>query len=134
MLEGYCRVSLEPFVLWLHILSFHSYSSWERPSSPPIPFMVLIWTHSSRSTYFLCQWPQRWTVLQMDVTRAEQGGQSLYLLATPLLMQPRLWLAFWAASTHCLVILSLSPGLVLIQSLPSLCLCFGMPQSRCRSL
>jgi len=31
----------------------------------------------------------------------------LDLLATLLLMQPRIWLAFWAASAHCWVILSL---------------------------
>jgi len=33
----------------------------------------------------------------------EQRGRipSLDLLATLLLMQPRIWLAFWAESTHC---------------------------------
>jgi len=47
--------------------------------------------------------------LQGGLTRAEQRGRitSLDLLATLLLMQPRLRLAFWAVSTHCWVTSSL---------------------------
>jgi len=46
------------------------------------------------------------TVLQLEycaLTRGEQRGTitSLALLATPLLMELRIPLAFWAASTHC---------------------------------
>ena len=42
--------------------------------------------------------------------RAEQRGKitSLDLLVTLLSMQPRIWLAFWAASAHCWLMLSLS--------------------------
>ena len=90
----------------------------------------------------LCWGPQnsRWVL-----TRAEYRGRipSLDLLATLLLMQPRIRLAFWAASTHCWVILSFlstntlkyfSLGLLSIPSSPSLYLCLGLPQPRCRTL
>ena len=51
--------------------------------------------------------PQKWTQhSRWGFTRAEQRSRitSLCLLVTLLLMQPRTRLAFWAASTHCLLI------------------------------
>ena len=59
-----------------------------------------------------------------------------------LLMQPRIRLAFWAASAHCPVLLSssastpksFSSGLLSIHSLPSLYLCLGLSWPRCRTL
>uniref|UniRef100_A0A8D0FDG9 ABC-type glutathione-S-conjugate transporter n=1 Tax=Strix occidentalis caurina TaxID=311401 RepID=A0A8D0FDG9_STROC len=70
------------------------------------------------------------------LTRPEQRGRipSLALLATLLLMQPRTWLAFWAVSTHCWLIVSFpstntpkssSAGMLSIHSLPSLYLCMS---------
>jgi len=79
------------------------------------------------------------------LTRVEQRGRipSLDLLATLLLMQPKTQLAFWAASTHCRVLLSSSStmtpkssssGLLSIHSLPSLYLRLGLPRPMCRTL
>jgi len=76
--------------------------------------------------------------LQVGLTRAEQRGRitSLDLLAMLLLMKPRIWLAFWAVSAHCQVMLSFrststpksfSSGLLSIHSLLGLCLCLGLP-------
>ena len=47
---------------------------------------------------------------QWGLTRVEQRGRipSLALLATFLLMRPRIWLAFWATSTHWWLISSFS--------------------------
>jgi len=44
------------------------------------------------------------------LTRVEQMGRITFLtlLAMLLLMQPRIWLACWAASAHCQVMLSFS--------------------------
>jgi len=82
-----------------------SLSSEERCSSPLIVFVVLLWTRSNSSTFFLCclqSWTQdsRW-----GLTRAEQRGRitSVDLLATLLLMQPTIRLVFWVVSTHCQV-------------------------------
>jgi len=53
---------------------------------------------------FLCWGLQSWTQdSRWGLTRVEQRGRitSLNLLAMLLLMQPRIWLAFWAASTQC---------------------------------
>ncbi|KAK4829612.1 hypothetical protein QYF61_005739 [Mycteria americana] len=53
------------------------------------------------------------------------------------------WLAFWAASSHCRIMLSFSStntpksfssGLLSIHSLPSLHLCLGLPRPMCRTL
>ncbi|KAK4829642.1 hypothetical protein QYF61_005935 [Mycteria americana] len=82
--------------------------------------------------------PELDAALQGGLTRAEQRGRipSLALLATLLWMQPRIRLAFWAASAHCQVMLSFSStntpksfssGLPSIPSLPSLYLCLGLP-------
>ncbi|KAK4807440.1 hypothetical protein QYF61_001991 [Mycteria americana] len=75
--------------------------------------------------------PELDAVLQGGLTRAEQRGRipSLDLLATLLWMQPRMLLAFWAASAHCRLMSSLSSistpksfstGLLSIPSSPSL--------------
>jgi len=44
------------------------------------------------------------------LTRVEQRGRilSLDLLATLLLIQPRIWLALWAANTHCVFLFLLN--------------------------
>ncbi|KAK4832903.1 hypothetical protein QYF61_026546 [Mycteria americana] len=86
-----------------------SQSAQERCSSPLIIFVALLWTHSNRSMSFLYWGPQ--TQMQYPrwgLTRVEQRGRitSLDLLVTLLLMQPRIQLAFWAASAHCRVLLS----------------------------
>ena len=64
----------------------------------------LLWTCSKSSSSFLHWGPQAWTQYsRCGPTRAEQRGTitSLTLLATPLLMQPRIKLAFWARSALC---------------------------------
>jgi len=66
-------------------------------------FCGLLWTRSNSSMSFLCWGLQSWTQdCRWGLTRAEQRGRipSLALLATLLLMQPRVWLAFWAASAR----------------------------------
>jgi len=77
--------------------------------------------------------------------RAEQRGRitSLCLLVALLLVQSRIQLAFWAASTRCWLKLSLSSTdspksfssrLLSSHSLPSLYLCLGLLWPRCRTL
>ncbi|KAK4831337.1 hypothetical protein QYF61_017468 [Mycteria americana] len=89
-----------------------SLSAQERCSSPLIIFVALLWTHSNRPMSFLCWGPQ--SGMQYSVgwglMRAGYRGRitSLDLLVTLLLMQPRIWLAFWAASAHCWLMLSFS--------------------------
>jgi len=79
------------------------------------------------------------------VLSPEQRGRitSLALLVMLFLMQPRIQLAFWAASTHCLVTLSFSStstpksfssGLLSIPSSPSLYCYQRLLQPRCRTL
>ena len=84
VLEGCYKVSSEPFLLQAEDLG---------PPSTPCP--------SSQN------WMQysRWGLMT-----AEQMGRitSLDLLVTLLLMQPRIQVAFWAASAPCLLMLSLS--------------------------
>ena len=78
-------------------------------------------------------------------TRAEQRGRitSLDLLVTLLLMQPRTWLASWAGSAHCYVLLSFSSnstpkscssGLLSVHSPPTPYLRLGLPQTVCSTL
>ena len=52
--------------------------------------------------------PELDTALQGGLTRAEQRGKipSLALLPTLLWMQPSTRVAFWAASTHCWLVVS----------------------------
>ena len=79
------------------------------------------------------------------LTRAELRGTvtSVVPLFTLLLMQPSIWLACWAASKHCWLVMSLSSiniyksftsGLLSSHSLPSLYLCLGLPLPKCRTL
>ena len=79
------------------------------------------------------------------LTRAEQSGRipSLDLMPTLLVMQPRIQLAFWAASAHWWLMSGFSStstaksflaGLLSIHSLPSLYLCLRLPQPMCRAL
>lgn len=60
-----------------------------------------------------------------------------------LLIQPRMQLSFWTANAHCHVMLIFpfantpkffSSDFLSITSLPSLYLCLGLPQPRCRTL
>jgi len=113
---------------------------------PSNHFRGLLWPHSNRSISFVCWGLQSWTQGSWwALTRAEQRGRvpSLDLLATMLLMQPRVWLAFWAASAHCRVMLSFSStstpksfssGLLSVHPAPSLYLCLGLPWPVCRTL
>ena len=83
----------------------------KRCSIPLISFVSLLWPHSNRSVSFLCWGLQSWTQhTRQALTWTEYRGRipSLNLLATLLLMQPRIRLAFWAASTCCWVMLSFS--------------------------
>ncbi|KAK4832076.1 hypothetical protein QYF61_020632 [Mycteria americana] len=110
-----------------------SLSSQERCSISLIIFVALLWTCSNRSMSFLCRGLQSWTQYwRWGLTRVGCRDRitSLDLLATLLLMQPRIWLAFWAASTHCQLMSSFSStstpksssaGLLSIPSSPSLC-------------
>ena len=73
--------------------------------------------------------------------RISSFAPSLALLPTLLLVQPRVRVAFWAASTHCRLMSSFSStttprsfppqGVLSVLSLPSLCLCLGLPWPRC---
>jgi len=67
-----------------------------QPSQHP---RALLWTRSNSPTSFLCWGPQAWTQdSRWGLTRAEQRGTVPSLpAATPLLMQPGLLAAFWAA-------------------------------------
>ncbi|KAK4812332.1 hypothetical protein QYF61_017109 [Mycteria americana] len=75
----------------------------------PDPLVILYMPCDSTQDDLLHQLPrhrglQSWTQYsRWGLTRAEQRGRitSLDLLATLLFMQPRIWLAFWAASAHC---------------------------------
>ena len=70
------------------------------------------------------------------------GGQATALLATPLLILPRILLSFWDARAHCWLMLSFSStrtpksfsaGL-LLRSFPSLYSYLGLPWSKCKTL
>ena len=92
VLEGHNEVSPEPSLLQSEQLS-NSFI-----------FVVLLWTRSKSSTSFLCWGPQTWMQFcRWGLMRAEQRGTilPLSLLATPLLMQPKIQLAFWALSMLC---------------------------------
>ena len=88
-----------------------SLSSEERGSSPLIIFMASSGPAPTSPCLFLCWGLQSWTQDSgWGVTRAEQRGRilSLTLLATLLLVQHRIWLAFWAVSAYWWVTLSSS--------------------------
>ena len=95
-------------------------------------FVALLWTRSKTSMSFLCWGLQNWMQYsRWGLTGAEQRSRttSLNMLATLILMQPRIRLAFWAASARCQLMLnfsststhkSFSSGLLSSHSLPSL--------------
>ena len=123
-----------------------SLTSKGRCSSSLIIFEALLWTHSNSSMSFLCWGPQNWMQYSRWVPMgAEQRGRitSLYQLVMLLLMQLRIQLAFWAASIHYWLMLSLSSadttksftsGLVSGHSMSNLYLCLGMPWPKFRTL
>jgi len=108
--------------------------------------MALLWTRSNRSMSFLCWGLQRQTQeSRWGLTTVEKRGRipSLDLLATLFLMQPRIQLAFWAASAHWWLMAtfsaigtpkSFSAGLLSISSSSSLYWYRGLPWPRCRTL
>ena len=73
-------------------------SSNERCSSPLMIFVVFLWTHSSSSSPFLSRGPQTCIQLGPHKGKVEGNNHLSFPLATPLLSQPRIQLAFWAAS------------------------------------
>lgn len=68
-----------------------------------------IWTLSRKSTSFWCWEPQSYR-LGLPGRNLQQRGRIIFLilLAKLLLMQPRIWLSFQAASPHCQLIFSIS--------------------------
>jgi len=107
-----------------------------------IIFMELLW---ALSTSLLCWGPQAWTQdSRWGFTSAAQRSRitSLSLLATPLLMQPRVPLAFWAVSACIWCMCSFlstrtsrsSAGLLSVSSSPSLYSYLGLPQLKCNIL
>ena len=144
VLEGSIKVSPEPSLLQAEQPQLSQPFLVAEVLQPSDHFCGLLWTRSNRSMSFLCWGLQSWTQ-DSGITRAEQRGRitSLDLLATLLLMELRIQLAAWAASTHCWVMLSFSStnipksfssGLLSILSPPSLYLCLGLPSPRCRTL
>ena len=107
--------------------------------------MMLLQTHSSSSTSFLGWRPQAWIQYShWGLMRAEQRETITFFfwLATPLLMQPKIQLAFQAARAPCWLMLSFSStrnpksfsvGLLSSTS-PSLYLYLGLPQHMCDTL
>ena len=76
-----------------------------------ITFAALLWSCSNRSMSFLCWGIQSWTQnSSWGLIWTVQKGRitSLDLLATFLLAQPKIWLSFWAVSTHCRLMSSFS--------------------------
>ena len=79
-----------------------------------VPLIILValrWTLSSSSSSFLKWGAQHWTQYsRWGLARAEQSGRrtSLVLLATLLLMHPRIPLAFLATRAHCWLMDNLS--------------------------
>ena len=71
--------------------------------SPLIIFAALFCTYSNSFTSFVYWRLQAWTQYsEWDLMRAEQRGMNTCpaLLVTPLLMQPRILLTFWAVRAH----------------------------------
>ena len=91
----YCKATIRtPCNLYFRMNkpSFLSLFSYERCSSPLTILVVLLWTHSKSSASFLCWGSQAWMhYFRYGLTREERGIiNSLALLATILLMQPRI--------------------------------------------
>ena len=83
------------------------------------------------------------TVLQMEPYKGRAKGNNHFLrpAATPLWIQPRILLTFWAASAHCWPIPNFSStrtpkfysaGLLSMNSSPSLQTYLELPRSECR--
>jgi len=76
---------------------------------PLILFVALLWTCFNSSTSLLCWGPRHGCDTPDGASQGQSwGGTSFALLTTPLLMQPRTLLAFWAASSHCRLMTSFS--------------------------
>ena len=119
--------SLKPFS---PILSLHALIN--SPSPAFLSASFRFWKASIRSAFSSCPhrgsasdlWSSLWcssgpaptapcpceldAVLQMWCHESRVEGQNRLLLVTLILMQPRIWLAAWAASTHCQLILNFS--------------------------
>jgi len=118
----------------------------ETCSSPWIFFVALLWTLSKSSTAFLCLEAQIWMQhSSWGFMRAKLRWTitSLAWLATPLLMEPRVPLAFWSASPHYLLLFNFSAartpksfltGLFSRCSSSILYKYLGLPQPKCKIL
>jgi len=107
--EGCCEVTPEPSLLQPEQPQFSQLFLTGEVFRPSDSFCIFLCTHSSRSMSFLCWGLQSWMQdSRWGLTRAEQRSRiaSLDLLATLLLMHPRMWLAFWAVSTNWWLMLS----------------------------
>jgi len=106
--------------------------------------VAFLWTCCNNSMSFLCWWPQNRHCTPDEISQEQRGRIiSLDLLVTHILMQLGIWLAFWAASTHCQLTLSFSStntpksfssGLLSSHSPLKLYLCLGLPQPARRTL
>ena len=106
-------------------------------------FTALLWTRLNSSNVLPGgPWPGHDTTVRSQDSRAE-GDNHLLPAAFPLLMQPRILLAFWAAGTHCCLMCSFlstrtpksfSTGLLSRSSSPSLSTQLGLPRTKCNTL
>jgi len=105
---------------WLNKPGSLSLSLQERCSSPLIIFVALLRTHSNSSTSFLCLGPQTWMQYsRWGRVRTEERGK-IPSLATPLLIQPTIQLAFWAVRACCWLILSFVTTIFIFSNFSSL--------------
>ena len=141
-----CKKSLSSFPVGHNEVSLEPSLGWTNPapsafphkcSSPLSVFVALLWTHSNSSTSSLCcglqAWMQccQWSLM----SRAEGDNHLPDLLAILLLVQPKTQLAFWVASAHWQLMLSLSTNtpksffseLTSTYSLSRLYLCLELP-------
>lgn len=101
---------------WLKDSNSSSLSSKDRASIPLIVLMVSSGLAPTGACLSFAQSPRLLLVVghcysRWHFTRGEQRGRIIYhtLLAMLLLLQPRVWSAFWAAGAHCWVMFSFSP-------------------------
>ena len=89
--------------------SSFSLSSQEKCSSPLIIFIAILWTRSKSPTSVL-RAPNLNTVFQpgSHKGRVERANYLLHPTVITFLMEPRILLTFWAASTRCWLMLSFS--------------------------
>ena len=91
---------------------------------PWIIFVAFLLMCSNRSTSLLYWGLYIWMqYARWSLTSAEQWGRitSLNLLTTFLLMQPRIWLSFWAVRAHCWLMSSLPSASILKSFSEGLC-------------